>query len=114
MMERHLIYKLLENYNKLERPVNNESAPLNVTFSITLQQIIDVVSLLYSKKKKINSLFLLMKDEKNQILVSNIWLNIVSKYKSGKSMTWFELYILFMNRNGSMLIFSGIQHYMAI
>ena len=55
-----------------------------------------------------------MKDEKNQILVSNIWLNIVSKYKSGKSMTWFELYILFMNRNGSMLIFSGIQHYMAI
>ena len=46
MMERHLIYKLLENYNKLERPVNNESAPLNVTFSITLQQIIDVVSLL--------------------------------------------------------------------
>ena len=30
-------------YNPLERPVVNESAPLLLTFGITLQQIIDVV-----------------------------------------------------------------------
>jgi hypothetical protein len=35
---------LLLNYNTLERPVANESEPLEVKFGITLQQIIDVVS----------------------------------------------------------------------
>lgn len=59
MVERHLINQLLENYNPLERPVLKESDRLNVNFSVTLQQIIDV-------------------DEKNQILISNLWLNIVS------------------------------------
>lgn len=58
MVERHLINQLLENYNPLERPVMKETDRLNVNFSVTLQQIIDV-------------------DEKNQILISNLWLNIV-------------------------------------
>ncbi|KAH7645929.1 neuronal acetylcholine receptor subunit alpha-7-like protein [Dermatophagoides farinae] len=53
--ERHLINHLLNNYNPLERPVENENDTLNVIFGITLQQIIDV-------------------DEKNQILISNLWL----------------------------------------
>ena len=34
----------MKNYNYLERPVINESDPLLLTFGITLQQIIDVVS----------------------------------------------------------------------
>lgn len=42
--ENRLLNKLLDNYNPLERPVANESDALNVTFGLTLQQIIDVVS----------------------------------------------------------------------
>jgi nicotinic acetylcholine receptor len=57
--ERRLLNDLLEHYNTLERPVYNESEPLQLLFGLTLQQIIDV-------------------DEKNQILTTNIWLNLVS------------------------------------
>lgn len=42
--ERALLNNLLAKYNTLERPVANESEPLEVKFGITLQQIIDVVS----------------------------------------------------------------------
>jgi len=45
------------DYDPLERPVINESSSIMVTFGITLQQIIDV-------------------DEKNQLLVSCLWLNL--------------------------------------
>ncbi|XP_050425103.1 neuronal acetylcholine receptor subunit alpha-7-like isoform X1 [Adelges cooleyi] len=55
--ERMLLDELLMEYNPLERPVSNESDPLEVTFGITLQQIIDV-------------------DEKNQIVITNAWLNM--------------------------------------
>ncbi|KAI4486987.1 hypothetical protein M0802_012145 [Mischocyttarus mexicanus] len=41
--EKRLLNNLLSNYNTLERPVANESEPLEVKFGITLQQIIDVV-----------------------------------------------------------------------
>ncbi|XP_066596793.1 neuronal acetylcholine receptor subunit alpha-7 [Prorops nasuta] len=55
--EKRLLNNLLANYNTLERPVANESEPLEVKFGITLQQIIDV-------------------DEKNQILTTNAWLKL--------------------------------------
>jgi hypothetical protein len=42
--ERKLLNDLLATYNTLERPVANESEPLEVKFGLTLQQIIDVVS----------------------------------------------------------------------
>ena len=42
--ERRLLNTLLEQYNKLERPVYNESDPVVLKFGLTLQQIIDVVS----------------------------------------------------------------------
>lgn len=42
--EKRLLNHLLNNYNLLERPVANESDPLEVRFGLTLQQIIDVVS----------------------------------------------------------------------
>ena len=41
--ERRLLNDLLSTYNRLERPVYNESEPVEVSFGITLQQIIDVV-----------------------------------------------------------------------
>ncbi|XP_072401927.1 neuronal acetylcholine receptor subunit alpha-7 isoform X5 [Diabrotica undecimpunctata] len=55
--EKLLLNNLLAAYNVLERPVANESEPLEVKFGLTLQQIIDV-------------------DEKNQLLITNIWLSL--------------------------------------
>ncbi|XP_018566642.1 neuronal acetylcholine receptor subunit alpha-7 isoform X8 [Anoplophora glabripennis] len=55
--EKLLLNNLLSSYNVLERPVANESEPLEVKFGLTLQQIIDV-------------------DEKNQLLITNIWLSL--------------------------------------
>nr|AHJ11215.1 nicotinic acetylcholine receptor alpha6 variant B [Locusta migratoria] len=40
--EKKLLSRLLGAYNTLERPVANESEPLEVKFGLTLQQIIDV------------------------------------------------------------------------
>lgn len=42
--EKRLLHALLDNYNVLERPVVNESDPLQLSFGLTLMQIIDVVS----------------------------------------------------------------------
>lgn len=55
--EKRLLHHLLDKYNVLERPVANESEPIQISFGITLMQIIDV-------------------DEKNQILLSNMWLKM--------------------------------------
>ena len=41
--EKRLLNHLLNNYNVLERPVANESEPIQISFGITLMQIIDVV-----------------------------------------------------------------------
>jgi len=46
--ERNLMTKLeneLSGFNTFERPVEDEQQPLKVEFGLTLQQIIDVVSL---------------------------------------------------------------------
>lgn len=42
--EKRLLHHLLDAYNVLERPVVNESDPLQLSFGLTLMQIIDVVS----------------------------------------------------------------------
>ncbi|XP_076873799.1 neuronal acetylcholine receptor subunit alpha-7 [Brachyhypopomus gauderio] len=55
--QRKLYRELLANYNRLERPVANDSAPLVVELGLTLLQIIDV-------------------DEKNQVLITNAWLQL--------------------------------------
>lgn len=47
--EKKLLNNLLAPYNILERPVANESEPLEVKFGLTLQQIIDVVSTAFYK-----------------------------------------------------------------
>ncbi|KAL1401876.1 hypothetical protein pipiens_019936, partial [Culex pipiens pipiens] len=40
--EKRLLHDLLDTYNTLERPVVNESDPLQLSFGLTLMQIIDV------------------------------------------------------------------------
>ncbi|XP_061520577.1 cholinergic receptor, nicotinic, alpha 11 [Phycodurus eques] len=62
--QRNLLKNLLKDYNRMERPVGNDSHPLTVTFSLSLIQIMDV-------------------DEKNQVLTSNMWLR----------MSWFDHYL---------------------
>nr|XP_055076337.1 cholinergic receptor, nicotinic, alpha 11 [Misgurnus anguillicaudatus] len=62
--QRTLLKNLLKDYNRMERPVANDSQPLTVFLSMSLVQIMDV-------------------DEKNQILTSNIWLN----------MHWYDHYL---------------------
>ena len=71
--ERRLLNDLLSNYNVLERPVANESEVLIVYFSLTLQQIIDV-------------------DEKNQNIITNMWLRLVC-FKS--SIDFLFLYLFY-------------------
>lgn len=44
--EKRLLHQLLDHYNVLERPVVNESDPLQLSFGLTLMQIIDVVRLI--------------------------------------------------------------------
>lgn len=41
--EKRLLNDLLDPYNTLERPVANESEPLQLSFGLMLMQIIDVV-----------------------------------------------------------------------
>merc|ERR1719297_338280 len=55
--ESKLLNDLMAYYQKLERPVANESEAVQLRFGLTLQQIMDV-------------------DEKDQILTSNVWLNL--------------------------------------
>uniref|UniRef100_A0A3P9MH68 Neuronal acetylcholine receptor subunit alpha-7 n=1 Tax=Oryzias latipes TaxID=8090 RepID=A0A3P9MH68_ORYLA len=55
--QRKLYKELLANYNRLERPVVNDSAAILVELGFTLLQIIDV-------------------DEKNQVLITNAWLQL--------------------------------------
>uniref|UniRef100_A0A672GSX6 Neuronal acetylcholine receptor subunit alpha-7 n=1 Tax=Salarias fasciatus TaxID=181472 RepID=A0A672GSX6_SALFA len=55
--QRKLYHDLMVNYNRLERPVHNDSAPIVVDLGLTLLQIIDV-------------------DEKNQVLITNAWLQL--------------------------------------
>ncbi|XP_030645024.1 cholinergic receptor, nicotinic, alpha 11 [Chanos chanos] len=62
--QRTLLKNLLKDYNRMERPVANDSQPLTVVLSMSLIQIMDV-------------------DEKNQVLTTNIWLN----------MHWYDHYL---------------------
>ncbi|XP_070686068.1 neuronal acetylcholine receptor subunit alpha-7a isoform X1 [Pempheris klunzingeri] len=55
--QRRLYKDLMMDYNPLERPVLNDSQTLTVQFGLTLMQIMDL-------------------DEKNQVLTTNIWLQL--------------------------------------
>jgi len=55
--EKVLLDSLMKNYNTQNRPVLNESMPIDITFGINLQQIVDL-------------------DEKNQLLTTCMWLQL--------------------------------------
>ncbi|XP_041375144.1 neuronal acetylcholine receptor subunit alpha-10-like [Gigantopelta aegis] len=54
--EQKLLYHLMRGYEKSVRPVRNASSPVNIRMGLTLTQILDM-------------------DEKNQVLVTNVWLD---------------------------------------
>lgn len=58
--EKRLLHHLLDNYNVLERPVANESDPLQLSFGLTLMQIIDVVRRLYFGNLSLWSIIILV------------------------------------------------------
>uniref|UniRef100_A0A182J1W0 Neurotransmitter-gated ion-channel ligand-binding domain-containing protein n=1 Tax=Anopheles atroparvus TaxID=41427 RepID=A0A182J1W0_ANOAO len=99
--EKRLLHHLLDNYNVLERPVVNESDPLQLSFGLTLMQIIDVqqqqqqpvphqLAMIACLEKFAKSLSITLeggrksltwqeverRDEKNQLLITNIWLKL--------------------------------------
>ena len=47
--EKKLLRHLMADYDSMERPVEDEGEPLMLTFGVTLQQIIDVVSVVSCK-----------------------------------------------------------------
>ena len=80
--ERRLLNDLSLNYNKLERPVAEESEALVIKFGLTLQQILDVViTVTYPFCFLFSSDYQILQDEKNQIITTNLWLNWVCKYR---------------------------------
>ena len=73
--EHRLLNNLLDKYQKYERPVANESTPINLRFTLSLQQIIDL-------------------DERNQLLITNLWLD----YKwEDVNLVWNKVYIVIWN-----------------
>ena len=55
--ERRLLQDLMENYQKFERPVEDESQPVKLQFGLTLQQIMDLVDYHKFDEKVIKSKF---------------------------------------------------------
>lgn len=83
--ERRLYDTLLANYNVLERPVDNNSMPVQVKLQIILNQIIDVVRDNACSVMAYANLCSLQ-DEKNQIIHTNIWM----KYVRLRSAFWLQ------------------------
>jgi hypothetical protein len=52
--ERALIAKLMQGYTKFERPVANDSSAVEVKLFITMQQIIDVVSVCAARARTLH------------------------------------------------------------
>ncbi|XP_072051067.1 LOW QUALITY PROTEIN: neuronal acetylcholine receptor subunit beta-4-like [Amphiura filiformis] len=96
--EEKLFHDIFLNYNRLIRPVQNNTEILNVEFGLTMSQLIDV-------------------DEKNQIMTTNVWLKQgwtdyrlewdVTKYENisilrvPSSMIWLPDLVLYNNADGN-------------
>ena len=64
-----LLEDLLAYYNKLERPVANESEAVVLTFGLTLQQIIDVVMQAFDIKKYLRHKKIFETRDKRSIII---------------------------------------------
>ncbi|CAF4435824.1 unnamed protein product, partial [Rotaria sp. Silwood2] len=75
--EQRLLYFLMKNYSNSVRPVRNASLPVPVKLGLTLTQIFDMVNIkdLNYKIGKKTKYFAIFQIEKNQILITNVWLD---------------------------------------
>lgn len=67
----------VRSYNKLIRPVKNNSEKLTVYLGLRLTQLLDVVGEREREQDKIDGSCNFSQDEKNQIMTSNVWLKQV-------------------------------------
>ena len=65
----------VRSYNKLIRPVRNNSEKLTVYLGLRLTQLLDVVRSNLSRGFRLT--LYTLQDEKNQIMTSNVWLKQV-------------------------------------
>lgn len=74
--EQRLFHTLMMGYEKAVRPTRKAADAVVVKLGITLTQIMDIVS--EQKKPIVTSLHIsFIKDERNQIMTTNIWLDQV-------------------------------------
>ena len=79
--EQRLIANLLGMYDTAARPVFNASKAVVIKFSLSLIQILDMV-ILNDILWLFNVKIIHFKDERNQILTSNVWIEQVIKNKT--------------------------------
>ena len=70
---------MLLDYNKLIIPLRHRAdIPVEVTIDLKLSHIIDIVSFSTNQLlAQINKICLIFKDEKNQIMTTDVWLTQV-------------------------------------
>ena len=78
----------VRSYNKLIRPVKNNSETLTVYLGLRLTQLLDVVGERESKQDKIDGSCHFSQDEKNQIMTSNVWLKQVRSAVRSVDVWW--------------------------
>ena len=69
--QKKLLSKLFKDYNPLERPVEDDNQPLNVSVGLALQQIVDV-------------------DEKKQVRKTNYLKHSIIKYNFNKIYEYYK------------------------
>ncbi len=81
--EKRLYDDLLTGYNRLVRPVAKNTDKLTVYIGLKLTQILDVVSFYMIFRSILTKSFTyctdFLKDEKNQILTTSVWVRQVCK-----------------------------------
>lgn len=91
--EKELQEDIIRGYNRLVRPVQHNSDILVVRFGVRLVSLLDVVSWIKIYKILIiieSNFWVLFKDEKNQILTTNVWL----KHVTNQMIQYFKLFYL--------------------
>lgn len=73
--EQKLLYHLMKAYDPAVRPVHNASRPIVVRLGLTLISIFDMARFPLLPLLQLRDEGCWLEDEKNQVLVSNVWLD---------------------------------------
>lgn len=75
---KHLLNELFVDYNPIVRPVSDPGDTIRVSIGLKLSQIADIVTTPISLLIPCLYMNILFKDEKNQIMTTNVWLRHVN------------------------------------